>query len=74
MAIGGGLGALAGAIAGGISSCDDCRQQPTMANGALYGGLVGAGVGGVLGFIAGLGYPKYRWVPASEAPGEDGAR
>lgn len=67
-AFGGGLGVLAGAIAGGITSCDDCSEQPTAGKGALYGGLVGAGVGGVLGFLVGLSSPRYLWVPASEQP------
>ena len=62
------MGVLTGAIAGGISSCDDCSQQPTAAKGALYGGLVGAGAGSIVGFLVGLSSPKYRRIPASEAP------
>lgn len=59
LAVGGAVGALTGAIGGGLSSCDDCSRQPTAANGALVLGLVGAGAGGVLGFLAGLASPRY---------------
>ena len=67
-AIGGAVGALAGAVVGGVTSCDDCRRQPTVGNGALYGGLGGVGVGGVTGFLVGLSLPRYRWIPRAEAP------
>ena len=63
LAIGGAVGALTGAILGGISECSDCSRQPTAGNGALTLGLVGAGAGGVLGFLAGLASPKYVWIP-----------
>lgn len=63
LAIGGAVGALTGAIAGGVSGCDDCSRQPTAGNGALALGLIGAGAGGVLGFLAGLTSPKYVWIP-----------
>ena len=67
-AIGGAVGALTGAVAGGVTSCDDCRRQPTVGNGALSGGLVGVGIGGVTGFLVGLSSPRYRWIPRAEAP------
>jgi hypothetical protein len=71
-ALGGALGALTGAVGAGISSCDDCRRQPSAGNGALYGGLIGAGTGGVIGFLMGLSSPKYTWVPSAEAPPGEG--
>jgi hypothetical protein len=71
-AIGGALGALTGAVGAGISSCDDCRRQPSAGSGALYGGLIGAGVGGVIGFLMGLSSPKYTWVPGADAPPGEG--
>ena len=71
-AIGGALGALTGAVGAGISSCDDCRRQPSAGSGALYGGLIGAGAGGVIGFLMGLSSPKYTWVPSAEAPPGEG--
>lgn len=64
LAIGGAVGALTGAIGGAVASCDDCSQQPTAGNGALAFGLIGAGAGGVLGFLAGLASPKYAWIPS----------
>jgi hypothetical protein len=69
-AIGGALGALTGAIAGAITSCYDCSQQPSAGSGALLVGLVGAGAGGVLGFLAGLASPRYVWIPTDEARAE----
>jgi hypothetical protein len=63
LAIGGALGALTGAIGGGVAQCDDCSRQPTAGNGALTLGFIGAGAGGVLGFLAGLSSPKYAWIP-----------
>jgi hypothetical protein len=71
-AIGGALGALTGAVGAGMSSCDDCRRQPSAGSGALYGGLIGAGAGGVIGFLMGLSSPKYTWVPSAEAPPGEG--
>jgi hypothetical protein len=65
LAIGGAVGALTGAIGGGLSSCDDCSRQPTAVNGALTLGLLGAGGGGVFGFLAGLASPRYVWIPRS---------
>jgi hypothetical protein len=62
LVIGGAVGALTGAIAGGMASCSDCSRQPTAGNGAVTLGLLGAGAGGVLGFLAGLASPKYTWV------------
>ena len=64
LAIGGLVGALGGAVIGSISQCDDCTEQPTAGNGALVVGLLGAGTGGVLGFLAGLASPRYVWVPS----------
>jgi hypothetical protein len=61
LAIGGAVGALTGVIA--VSECSDCGQQPTTGSRALTVGLVGAGAGGVLGFLAGLASPKYVWMP-----------
>ena len=58
LAIGGAVGALTGAIAGGITECDDCSRQPTAGRGALTLGLLGAGAGGVLGFLGGLTSPR----------------
>ncbi len=63
LAIGGAAGALTGAIVGGAGQCSDCSRPPTAGNGALGLGLVGAGAGGVLGFLAGLTSPKYVWIP-----------
>ena len=71
-AIGGALGALTGVVGAGISSCVDCRRQPSAGTGALYGGLIGAGAGGVIGFLMGLSSPKYTWVPSAEAPPGEG--
>ena len=64
LAIGGAVGALTGAVGGAIGECDDCSRQPSAGNGALTVGLIGAGAGGVLGFLAGLSSPKYAWVPS----------
>jgi hypothetical protein len=58
------VGALTGALVEGNASCDDCRSQHSAGHGALVGGLVGAGFGGAAGFLVGLSYPKYVWVPA----------
>ena len=61
LAIGGTLGALTGATR--ADQCDDCGRQPTATSRALTVGLIGAGAGGVLGFLAGLASPKYVWIP-----------
>ncbi len=66
-AIGGGVGALAGVILGTLGGCYDCNQ-PNPAEGALIVGLLGAGTGSVVGFLAGLASPKYVWVPAAGLP------
>jgi hypothetical protein len=64
LGIGGALGALTGAIGGAVGQCDDCSRQPSAGSGALVVGLIGAGAGGVLGFLAGLASPKYAWIPS----------
>jgi hypothetical protein len=63
LAIGGAAGALLGATAG--YGCNDCSDQPTRGGQALSVGLIGAGGGGVLGFLAGLASPRYVWIPRS---------
>jgi hypothetical protein len=63
LGIGGALGALTGAIGGGVAQCDDCSREPSAGSGALIVGLIGAGAGGVVGFLAGLASPKYAWIP-----------
>lgn len=64
LAIGAAVGVASGAILDG--RCADCSHQRS---GALTGGLVGAGAGGLLGFLAGLASPKYRAIrPASSEP------
>jgi hypothetical protein len=62
VAIGGAVGVVTGALLLN-GHCDDCSRQ---SDGALTGGLVGAGAGGVLGFVAGLASPKYQMVPTSK--------
>jgi hypothetical protein len=69
LGIGGAVGALTGAIAGSVTQCDDCSRQPTAANGAVTVGLLGAGAGGVLGFVAGLASPTYAWIPSGTVEG-----
>jgi hypothetical protein len=60
---GGVVGALAGVMLVSISDgCDDCGEQWSPGRGALVLGLLGAGTGGVVGFLAGLSTPKYEWV------------
>jgi hypothetical protein len=61
LAVGGALGALTGAAAG--DRCSDCGQT-TAGSRALTVGLLGAGTGGVLGFLVGLASPKYAWGPS----------
>lgn len=41
----------------GDGGCSDCGHQRSP---ELMGALVGAGAGGVLGFVAGLASPKYE--------------
>ncbi len=64
LAVGGAVGALTGAVGGAVGQCDDCSRQPSAGSGALAVGLIGAGAGGVLGFLAGLSSPKYVWIPS----------
>jgi hypothetical protein len=61
LAIGGALGALTGAASG--DNCSDCAQT-TAGSRALTVGLLGAGAGGVLGFLVGLTSPRYAWIPS----------
>ncbi len=63
LGLGGALGALTGAVGGAVGQCSDCSRQPSAGSGALTVGLIGAGAGGVLGFLAGLASPRYAWVP-----------
>jgi hypothetical protein len=60
---GGAIGALTGVLGHAVARCDDCGQELSVASTALTTGLVGAGAGGVLGFLAGLSSPKYAWIP-----------
>jgi hypothetical protein len=60
--VGGVVGALAGAVLVN-DSCSDCGEQWSRGRGAFVLGLLGAGTGGVAGFLAGLSSPKYEWVP-----------
>jgi hypothetical protein len=62
LAIGGAVGVATGAILLN-GRCADCGHQTS---GALVGGLIGAGAGGVLGFFAGLASPKYQDIPDSK--------
>jgi hypothetical protein len=64
--IGTGVGALAGGFLGAMIDCYDCSEQPSAGEGALILGLLGAGTGSVLGFLAGLASPKYAWVPRNQ--------
>jgi hypothetical protein len=61
--VGGIVGALAGAVLV-TDRCSDCGEQWSPGRGALVLGLLGAGTGGVVGFMAGLSSPKYEWVPS----------
>lgn len=65
--IGGVVGALTGAILVANAECDDCSDEVSPGEGALVVGALGAGAGGVLGFLAGLATPRYAWVPSGEA-------
>lgn len=57
-AIGGGLGGLVLALAA-HGQCDDCTSD-TAPVGKVT--LIGAGLGGVFGFLVGAASPRYRWV------------
>ena len=60
-AIGGGLGALGGLVLAlaAHGQCDDCTSD-TAPVGKVT--LIGAGLGGVFGFLVGAASPRYRWV------------
>jgi hypothetical protein len=61
--IGTGVGAVAGTVLSTIGAgCDDCTSGTSAGEGAVMLGLLGAGTGGVVGFLAGLASPKYAWV------------
>ena len=73
MGQGAAVGAAVGALAGVILSrapCSDCDRHST-GEGLVLGGLTGAGLGGVVGFLAGLASPTYRWIPGA-APSANG--
>ena len=61
LAIGAGVGALLGALA--PTGCADC-DPPSRGETILTVGLLGAGAGGLVGFLAGLSSPKYVWMMA----------
>jgi hypothetical protein len=61
LAVGAAVGALGGAVLASIIECSDC-SPPSVGEGALIVGLLGAGTGSVVGFLAGLSSPKYEWV------------
>jgi hypothetical protein len=63
LAIGAGIGTLFGTVA--PIQCDDCTRNWSRGRAIWTSGLVGAGVGGVVGFLAGLSSPKYVWEPGS---------
>ncbi len=75
-AIGGGIGALVGALAvavvGSGGNCSDCSQH-SQGHNALMGALLGGGVGGVIGFVSGLASPRYAWVEPPSVPGTGAA-
>jgi hypothetical protein len=67
---GAGIGTVAGGVVGALAgavlvngSCSDCGEQWSRGRGAFVLGLLGAGTGGMAGFLAGLSSPKYEWVP-----------
>jgi hypothetical protein len=66
-AIGAGIGAAAGLLVAYAAhdSCQDCSSSGPATSTTT---LVGAGLGGVFGFIVGLASPKYAWVPAPTGP------
>jgi hypothetical protein len=63
-AIGLGLGALGGLVLAlsAPTGCDDCSSDPSPAGKVT---LIGAGLGGALGFLVGLATPLYRWDPVA---------
>jgi hypothetical protein len=63
-AVGAGVGALTGVLVAHIAECADCEQW-SAGHGALVLGLLGAGSGSVVGFLAGLATPRYEWVPTA---------
>lgn len=64
--VGVGVGALAGAVLSPIGArCDDCTSGTSAGQAAVMLGLLGAGTGSVVGFLAGLSSPKYVWVRRS---------
>jgi hypothetical protein len=69
LAIGTGVGVVLGALASTISSCDDCGESASLGEAAVMTGLLGAGAGSVVGFVAGLSSPKYATIPKT-APAE----
>jgi hypothetical protein len=60
LAIGAGVGALAAAVV--PIDCADCAP-PSRGSLMLDVGLLGAGAGAIVGFLAGLSSPNYVWVP-----------
>jgi hypothetical protein len=63
LVIGTGVGMLSGAVLSTIGdSCDDCTGGTSAGEATVMLGLLGAGTGGVVGFLAGLSSPKYAWV------------
>jgi hypothetical protein len=65
LAIGAGFGTLFGLVV--PLECDDCQVR---SRGHMWtAGLVGAGTGAVVGFLAGLASPKYVWVPTDRPVG-----
>jgi hypothetical protein len=66
--IGGAIGGLTGALGEAMSRCDDCLTERSVGESALITGLLGAGLGSVAGFLAGLSSPKYVWVPRDAVP------
>lgn len=61
-AIGGGLGGVA-AVTLALAAHGRCADCPSGQPSVAAAGLVGAGLGGVFGFLVGLASPKYAWVP-----------
>jgi hypothetical protein len=59
------LGAITGLVAAHAAVCDDCTDEKSAGWTAVRVGLLGAGAGGVVGFLAGLSSPKYAWVSRS---------
>jgi hypothetical protein len=64
LAIGTGIGVVTGALLSTLTTCDDCREA-SAGEAAVMLGLLGAGAGGVVGFLAGLSSPKYITIPAT---------